>query len=278
MYPKPTRVFFIAHLKQNSWASRRVHPLRKVNQNLGIFSVWRGQQSTHLKICSRKILGKRRILLVHQVHSRNLTNWYQKVPSLKLTWLLKIDGWKMYFLLGMPIFRGMLVSGSVPSLEPILTFSRAHDFAVHFAGSLPRGCQLLCHFFPLGAVRSILGRSRAAAPSDSCIICDSISQWLFWGVKYRAKILQLDFIQLPLFLFVLFSPLHPDINAIKKAVSSSPCRCRPFCSFLHSRLLARARPVMSDERQLEIRFHTAQNRSPLLMEEIPSNLACIKPL
>ena len=30
----------------------------------------------------------------------------QGVPSLKLTWPLKIDGWKMYFLLGMPIFRG----------------------------------------------------------------------------------------------------------------------------------------------------------------------------
>ena len=28
------------------------------------------------------------------------------IPSLKLTWLLKIDGWKMFFLLGMPIFRG----------------------------------------------------------------------------------------------------------------------------------------------------------------------------
>ena len=28
------------------------------------------------------------------------------VPSLKPRWPLKIDGWKMYFLLGMPIFRG----------------------------------------------------------------------------------------------------------------------------------------------------------------------------
>ena len=100
------------------------------------------------------------------------------------------------------LFSGaMLVSGSVPSLEQSLPFPRPMILFGHFAGSLPRGCQL-CHFFPLGAVRSILGRSRAAAPSDSYIICDSISQWLFWGVKYRSTILQLDFIQLPLFLFV----------------------------------------------------------------------------
>ncbi len=28
------------------------------------------------------------------------------IPSLKLTWPLKMDGWKMNFLLGRPIFRG----------------------------------------------------------------------------------------------------------------------------------------------------------------------------
>ena len=36
------------------------------------------------------------------------------VPSLKLTWHLKMDGWNTSFLLGWPIFRGeLLVSGSV---------------------------------------------------------------------------------------------------------------------------------------------------------------------
>ena len=58
LYPKPTTVFFIAHLKQNSWASRRVHPLRKVNQNLGFFQCG-GVNSQHTWKCSRKILGKR---------------------------------------------------------------------------------------------------------------------------------------------------------------------------------------------------------------------------
>ena len=36
------------------------------------------------------------------------------LPSLKLTWPLKVDGWKMNFLLGNPIFRGeLLVLGNV---------------------------------------------------------------------------------------------------------------------------------------------------------------------
>ena len=40
----------------------------------------------------------------------------QTIPSLKLTasWHLKINGWKMKFLLGWPIFTGeLLVSGRV---------------------------------------------------------------------------------------------------------------------------------------------------------------------
>ena len=147
------------------------------------------------------------------------------------------------------LFSGaMLVSGSVPSLEQSLPFPRPMILFGHFAGSLPRGCQL-CHFFPLGAVRSILGRSRAAAPSDSYIICDSISQWLFWGVKYRSTILQLDFIQLPLFLFVFLASLHFIlISMLSKKLFQVPPVAVGLCSFLHSRLLARARPVMSDER------------------------------
>ena len=35
-----------------------------------------------------------------------LINPYSKLPSLKLKWPLKINGWKMNFLLGRPIFRG----------------------------------------------------------------------------------------------------------------------------------------------------------------------------
>ena len=35
-----------------------------------------------------------------------LINPYSKLPSLKLTWPLKINGWKMNLLLGRPIFRG----------------------------------------------------------------------------------------------------------------------------------------------------------------------------
>ena len=40
------------------------------------------------------------------------------LPSLKLTWHLKNDGWKTTFLLGRPIFRGkLLVSGSVLHIQ-----------------------------------------------------------------------------------------------------------------------------------------------------------------
>ena len=53
------------------------------------------------------------------------------LPSLKRTWPLKIDGWKMSFLLGWPVFRGeLLVLGSVPpDLFMILIFTR---FSVGF--------------------------------------------------------------------------------------------------------------------------------------------------
>ena len=41
-----------------------------------------------------------------------------KLPSLKLTWPLKMEGWNMNFLLGRPIFRGeVLVSGFRPFRE-----------------------------------------------------------------------------------------------------------------------------------------------------------------
>ena len=43
-----------------------------------------------------------------------LTGMILQVPSLKLTWPLKIHGWKIHFLLGKLIWRGeLLVSGSV---------------------------------------------------------------------------------------------------------------------------------------------------------------------
>ena len=42
------------------------------------------------------------------------------LPSLKLTWPLKMDGWKMNFLLGRPIFRGeLLVLGRVLISDPV---------------------------------------------------------------------------------------------------------------------------------------------------------------
>ncbi len=51
---------------------------------------------------------------------------FQGVPSLKLTYPLKIDGCKMKFLLGRPIFRGysMLVSGCISQGSTQTTPSR----------------------------------------------------------------------------------------------------------------------------------------------------------
>ena len=47
----------------------------------------------------------------------------QQLHSLKLTWHLKMDGWKTSFLLGWPIFRGeLLVSGRVGDDKQALGF------------------------------------------------------------------------------------------------------------------------------------------------------------
>ncbi len=44
--------------------------------------------------------------LVESIDSVSKKGISAVIPALKLTWPLKMDGWKMYFLLGGPIFRG----------------------------------------------------------------------------------------------------------------------------------------------------------------------------
>ena len=72
-----------------------------------------------------------RNFLKKKLNRHKQSNKKKLLPSLKLTWPLKIDGWKMSFLLGWPVFRGeLLVLGSVPpDLFMILIFTR---FSVGF--------------------------------------------------------------------------------------------------------------------------------------------------
>ena len=62
----------------------------------------------HLKVLGGPHLGICQIFKLRwapdSVESTNRGKEY--ITSLKLTWPLKVDGWKMNFLLGRPIFRG----------------------------------------------------------------------------------------------------------------------------------------------------------------------------
>ena len=70
----------------------------------------------------------------------------KQLPSLKLTWPLKMDGWKMNFLLGRPICRGELLvfgrvkTSSISCLQIETTHSEVHN--------LPSGRSASWHWQP----------------------------------------------------------------------------------------------------------------------------------
>ena len=106
-----------------------------------------------LAVCDPKIQQKIHGVFV-QHHDHPIPS--MGLPSLKLTWHLKMDGWNTTFFLGWPIFRGeLLVLGSVArKYLPIHVhgwflgwISRVNIRTIHINMDATTSCELICCFF-----------------------------------------------------------------------------------------------------------------------------------